>query len=214
MQNSDFLDGLANDHTEIKKPESLFAKILKWMIINILCVGSGLAIFGFREDWVNLFTNPLNLLQNILIIFSVISSGFAAFTMARPGQLNKKTIPFILLPFLLWLGLLILKIFISGFNPAMFFKISLMCIKDILIFGMIPSFALIFFIKDGIVLKRGFFGLFATLASFGIGAWASQFTCHSNDPVHILTWHFLPLVVLSYLGVFLATKFKKFLTKI
>lgn len=201
METKNLIQKLSNDHKKVKPVESVPVQFLKWILISILCLLAGIGTLGLREDWQFLFKTPLLLLQNILLLISFISVGFCALNLARPGRLTIKIITLSLLtPIIMWGAVLLIMILTDSYQPQKAFKISFGCIKDILIIGMLPGAALFFFISRGVILKRFLSGLMSTLAFLMIGAWAVQFTCHNDDPLHIVIWHFLPIIVLALIG--------------
>lgn len=213
MSKDSFLDDLVEDHKEVKSAESISLRFLRWILISALCIAAGVFSLGLREDWSALFTQPIYLVQNLLIMVMSLVTGFIAIRLSVPGNLKKKSLKKALsIPMISWLLLLGLIVLLSGYSPEKAFKISLFsCSRDIIVIGALPGISLFFLILQGTTLNRSAAGYLSMIAAFGMGAWAVQFTCHNDDPIHILLWHFLPVTLMGLIGIKLA---KKFLPKV
>lgn len=204
MKENDFIEKLSSELKPVEKLESVSVRFFQWMTVAILCLGAGLSLVGVREDWDVVFRNPLLLAQNISILLGVVSSSVAALALSVPGKASRKTAAMLVaLPFSIWVFVLILSFAITpNFSP----RIGIGCMTDISVLGLIPALLLFYFVKKGATLFRGFMGFLVLLSAAGLGAWAVQFTCHNDDPAHIIIWHFIPVLVLGGLGLWIGNR--------
>lgn len=79
--------------------------------------------------------------------------------------------------------------------------IGLNCIRDIVVLGLLPGALLFFMIKKAAPLGLGKVGAFAALSVAALGAVGTQFICTNDDPLHALIWHYVPVLLLGWLGV-------------
>lgn len=63
------------------------------------------------------------------------------------------------------------------------------------------------FAKQGAPCNPGQSGLWASLSASALGCFFMQVVCAYHNSLHLIIWHFVPLVVLSLLGVQIAKKF-------
>lgn len=202
------IESLVADHQARKPIPSRSLTFFKWALIVILCLAVGISGLGLREDWRILFSQWSLLLQNLFILFSFFFSAWLVLGLGRPGiELKRKSFIFLSLFILCWSVLLILIGVSEGYSLAQFRRFSPSCIRDILIIGVIPGMALFFLLRSGVYTQRFLSGVLGIGAALGVGAWGVQFTCHNDDPIHILLWHFLPLLVLASLGLWVGKKF-------
>lgn len=199
MKTDELISKLSADHKEVQPVESLLKRYIKWLFISALCISSSMAIIGIREDWRVLFENPVLLVETFFILLAALLSSAAALVLSVPGREKSKRLKlFVLSPLFLWGTLIVYSLTKS---ESFYIDSGYICMADISFIGILPGLCLFYLIKKGATLSRGYAGFFAVLASAGIGAWALQFTCHIDDPVHLFVWHFLPTFLLGVLGI-------------
>ncbi len=205
MREIDLIEKLSSELRPVQPVESVAKRLLKWLGISILCISAGISLSGLREDWQLVFRSPVLLFQNVAILLGIITSAAAALLLSVPGNEKTKATKFlVIVPVVIWVLILMFGIFEEReFHPGM----GVSCATDIFLFGILPGLLLFFLVRKGAALLRGYAGFLVLLASAGTGAWALQFTCHNDEPAHILLWHFFPMVVLSTLGILVGRKF-------
>jgi len=52
-------------------------------------------------------------------------------------------------------------------------------------------------------------GMLSVLSVGALGAFGTQFICTIDSPLHFLLWHFIPVLIIGLLGVFLGKLFLK-----
>lgn len=199
MKTDDLISKLSAEIVPVRTIENFYRRFLKWLLSAFLCVSAGIALLGLREDWQTIFNNPILLAQNILILLGVIFSAATALLLCVPGSEKKLATKLLIsAPLLLWASLLVFgNVQSAQFQPGL----GINCIIDICVLGLIPGIFLFVLVQRGAALMRGYVGFLALFASAGLGAWALQFTCHNDEPAHILLWHFLPVLLLGLLGM-------------
>lgn len=210
MKDNNLIDELVADHKRVKSVPSIKVRFFTWAFICFLCLATGVSLLGLREDWEILFQHPLLLTQNITILLGVFVSGALGIRLSQPGGTSKKKVKKVLYGLsIIWILILLGIGTLSNASLDELGQFGFGCIKDILIIGGIPGIALFFFIQQGIVMERKITGFIAMVASFGLGAYGVQFTCHNDGALHILVWHFFPLILLGCSGVFFGQFFLK-----
>lgn len=208
MDNNDLIDKLAKEGSNTRKKFNPVSSFCKWIVITLVSVIGGSLSLGIRGDWLKIFREPSLLLQNFVLLFGFIVTGYAAFKLSTPGQMKRKKVIALLVTLFLFWGVAILSMY-SGDGVGGAPSFSFGCIRDILIIGGIPGAALLMFLFHGVILERVITGLVASVALLCVGAWAVQFTCHNDHPFHIFVSHFLPMIVCSAAGAGIFLKFHK-----
>lgn len=210
MSDKNLINELVSNHSKIDPIASIKMRFFKWILICGLCLGAGISMLGLREDWTTLFASPILLIQNFFILAGIFVAGIFAIKLSVPDTTNKKS--GISLLYIL-AGLWTLILFSIGLlNHASLDELSKFgfgCIRDIVIIGIIPGVTLFAYIRQGVVLEQKLAGVMSMIAAFGIGAFGVQYTCHNDGALHILVWHFLPILILGGTGVMIGKKFIK-----
>lgn len=208
MSDKNLIDQLVSEHKEIKSAPSVLSRYILWVVVSALCLAAGVSMLGIREDWASIFTSPLLLLQNIIILVGILLAGFIAVKLSIPGDMPKQQPRKFLISFaVVWALILFFIGLINHAGFEQFFKFGFGCILDIIVIGIIPGVALLIFISQGVVLERRLAGVLGMSAAFGVGAYGVQFTCHSDDAIHIFLWHFIPVIILAWCGTLIGKKF-------
>lgn len=204
MKTDDLILQLAKDAVPVRRLKVPFVRFCRWLGASFLCLAAGVAVFGWREDLVAVGYKPGFILQGILILGLVILSAFSAFVLSVPDR--KKTcvdvIP--LLTLFLWFVVISYSCFTSETFPT---GMGFSCAKDILVLGLIPGALLFLMIRRAAPLQLGKVGAFCALSVAGLGALGTQFICSNDNPLHVLMWHYTPVLILGAVGMLLGRWF-------
>jgi len=207
MKTDDMIKKIASSAKPIKKLGTPLIRFLKFIVAAALCVGVGIAVGGFRHDIGTKLSEPMFILEALIILFLVISSAAAALVISMPNtkqSLWAKRFPFV--PLLVWLGFLAFELFFVYRDMGMdgfMIDYGMMCVRDILLLAVVPGLVLFFMIQKAAPTKLGLVGVLILLAVAALGAMGTQFMCSISDPLHILLWHFVPVLSLGGIGLFL-----------
>jgi hypothetical protein len=83
------------------------------------------------------------------------------------------------------------------------------CSLQITLIGLIPTILLAVMIRRAAPLPWLWSGIYVGLATIGLGAAALQFSCSSDDPMHLLVWHLLPGVLFVSVAALAASRLFK-----
>lgn len=206
MKTDDLISKLSAEHKAIEPLPSFWERYLKWAAISLLCVFTGVSLFGLREDVGVISKDPRFIIQNIVILVGALMCSALALILSVPGSEKKKAVRYLAaIPFLLWLFLLFGAAPQKGFYPG----IGMGCAGEVFSLGIVPGILLLMIIRRGATLERSYSSFFAFMAAAALGALGVQFSCHSNNVAHLLVWHFLPVIFLGILGVALAKRMLK-----
>jgi hypothetical protein len=210
MKTEDLILELSKTVTPVKRLESPLKRTMKWLSFTTLSLLSGVAIMGVREDIGLVIFNKYFWVQSFLLSVLAIASAVSAFLINIPGEKRKSLFIIPAITFIGW-GLILL-IFVTNVDRTSD-GIGFACIRDISLLGLLPGVGLFIMLRKGAPLKIGFSGVLALLAISSIGALGTQFICSNDDPLHILLWHFLPVLILSLVGVIIGKALLQWETK-
>lgn len=198
MKTEVLIHNLAQKATPVKRLSAPHIRFIKWLASSMFCLLIGILYHGLNIDVDTVASQPAFDFQLVILVALVISSGFSAFIMSVPGEI-KSLIKYFPIG---TLGLLLLVILISIYSTnSVSAGSGLSCIRDVVFLGGIPGFLLIFLLRKARPLDFAKVGLFAFISSSAIGALGTNLICENHDPLHILVWHFMPVLVLGGAGI-------------
>jgi hypothetical protein len=125
-------------------------------------------------------------------------SALSAFVLSVPdrARLWLDAVPVALLA--LWLAVLAHAFYRADGAHAGF---GVACVGRILALAALPSASLYVMLRRAAPLDGRRVGALATLGAVALGALGTQFVCRDGDPLHILIWHYVPVVIAGGAGV-------------
>lgn len=206
MNTADLIKELSEDLKPVKRATVGVKQFSITFFLGLFSVTAGLLVFGLRIDITEALFQFSFAIESFLLLAIAVLASFLSLLLSIPGGANKKIS-------LSAAGLLTLWIFILLYqlinDPAHEAGTGFTCVKSILFISIIPSGIIFWLIRKGAPIKRPLLGLSALLAGASYGAFASQFICKNDAPLHILAWHTLTLIVLMIVGSILGRIYLK-----
>ena len=212
MNTEDLIQKLVNEGPQDPMPHPMRQTMI-WLLGMLLYLSLFSAYIGLRPD-ITVKLHQLSFgLEIILLLGLGISSALSAFCLSRPDAHQMpwiKYVPFIFL--LLWvmtaftgtseqvnLQNIVHSMSLSHFD----------CPFYIIMFSVPPGIALFIFVRMGVTTQCYWAGSMATLSVTSFGYILMRLIEPSDDPVHLIVWHALPIIVICMFGMF----FGKFILK-
>lgn len=202
MKTNNLINELTRNLQPVKKVSDPKISFLKWLSISFLCLGVGLLFFGVRDDLQNAIYRLEFSIQLLDTIALALLSAFSAFLLSIPDKKHPiiETLP--LMSGLLWLTLIIFALINAETIRG---GLGLNCLKEIVILAVFPAAALFSIIMHAAPLNKSKVGLLVLLSAAGLGAFGTQLICVNDDPLHVLLWHFTPVVGIGLIGMFVGS---------
>ncbi len=160
-----------------------------------------IACSGVRPDLATAASNPLFVIEILLLVALVMSAALSATLAAFPDhhQYNKLLwLPVVLL--LAFGGVLAAELLVnpsdvvpSGHGPE--------CLSCISLYALLPGAYLLVTMRRLASTRPGFAGATALLESFSLGALALLIKEATDYMPHLIQWHYLPMLVVALIGV-------------
>lgn len=200
MKTETMIHELAKQGQPVKRVGPPIARFCRWAAVASLCVAVGVAVFGFRADLESVSRSPIFLLQAALTLALGALSALSAFILSVPDKAKPwlNVVPLATLG--LW-AVVLLAMLVLGDGAKAGFGVT--CVRDILVLGLPPGALLYFMLRRAAPLKVGMVGVLAALGVAALGALGTQFICRNDDPLHILVWHYVPVLILGVIGIWL-----------
>jgi hypothetical protein len=204
MSSDKFISNLVNDLTPVKR-----VAYGKWeygflLFVSFVSILLAVLIFRPRSDIQEVIFSPVFVVETITLLAISLAANYFSFQLFIPGQESKKKFYLTLVLLFSWLIFLTARLLFTT-SPSMGSGMS--CVRDIVFVAIIPVGALFYMGRKGAPLRRSFSGLISLLTGASYGALSSQLICKNDDPLHILVWHSVVLLLLTGFGAILGKVF-------
>lgn len=198
MDTERLIHELARSTTPVKRLTPPAIRWLQWFLGAAVCLGLGVAAFGLRPDLASAGHNLQYLIQLGATLALAQLSVLSALLLCMPGRAPRSELPMAML--LLWLSALV---YAWQAAPTVSSSAGIGCARTIALLAALPGGLLIWMIRRGTILDALQAGFFALLGAGAWGAVGMQLICGSQEPAHLLMWHFLPVLLMGLLGLLL-----------
>lgn len=205
------IDELTEGLTEVKPLKAPLQRSGGFIVAVSLLLVAVIFVVGLRSDFYEIARSPSFLLETFLSFIASASAVFAAIALGVPGNESNRLAKLVaLLSALMWTGLIFsryVKAGLSGLEPE--FWGGYVCGIEIVAIGLVLATLLVFRIKKSAPTRLAATGFFVALATFGFSALALQFTCSSDIATHLLSWHLLPVFIMTMVGAKIGSRILK-----
>jgi hypothetical protein len=193
---------LTADARPVRRLWSPSLRVASWLVL----VGAVLAVAmqgGLRLDLAAQFHRPLYVLEVIALLSAGTLAASAALVAAVPGRGDARRLAhYALAVAVLGTAILFCEPASSGV-PASSLGTDLRCASCVALFGLLPLVALLVALRRAAPLDGRAAGAYAGGAAFLVGATAVRVACPIDDPIHLLGWHMLPVMLWATLATVL-----------
>lgn len=213
MKTEDLINSLAGNAVSKKQlgsPARLAVCIISILFIYAAAVGIAL---GFRADLIEQLYRPFFLTEILLLLFLIFSSLIAAIFLLFPDIYQKNGAIYLPLYSLCTLILVLLVQVFLPIDPRMLIPMgkvhSMECAICIAAITMIPSALIFAYLRKGASVYPLLSGIYAVLASSGIGCLMLRLAEANDSILHITLWHYIPTLIFAAVGALIGKIFLK-----
>jgi hypothetical protein len=191
---------LARQATPVTPTPHPLVRFRRFFLAAAICVALGVAQLGVRADLASRWRSPLFLVQAILLWGLAALSARAAFLLSVPDRRSR------------WLAglpgaaLVGWAAFLAGsalWGHPVEAGVGLKCVRNLLLLSAAPGLLLYVLLRSAAPLQTGATGLLAALSVAALADGGTLFLCRRDDVLHVLGWHFLPVLAVSGAGIWL-----------
>jgi len=203
----ELIEALVRDAAPVKLASHPFAQCAKWMAGGAAYVTLSVMYLGLRPDLMlrlqsSLFVAELGLLAGI-IVATFLSAALLAF----PDMHQKRGVAFAPVSAL---ALFVLAIFLAWYADSLRAPLpehNVECLFSIVSLALLPAAWMLYSIRRFASTHPHLAGGIALLCAFSIGALALRLSEQTDSIVHIVQWHYLPMIGIGILGLWLGKVF-------
>jgi hypothetical protein len=203
MKTDELIADLAGHVTPVRPLPSPGRRAIAWFALASACAAAGVAIFGARPDVMIRLTQADYLWTIALASVASLLAVLVALVLAIPGAeqtptLRRSTVGI----FVVWAVTMAGAVVVSGRGlpfttdphwPA--------CFARVVVISAVPVVVLFAMARRAAPLRLGWTAAFAGAASASIAALAVQLACPLDDAGHAFLGHFVPVLVITAIGV-------------
>jgi len=200
---------LSKDAAPVKPAPHPYILSVKWLAIASSYLIVSFAISGFRPDLANALQNPWFVAELVLLFVLFITAAIAAAVLSFPDMHQKRHMAY----GPLWVGgvfvLMILFAWRADSPSTPLPMHSLACTLSIALFSLPPFVATFYALRKLASTHLRLTSSIAVLFAFSTGAIWERLHEQNDSIIHVIEWHYLPIMVLAMLALWLGKKLLK-----
>ncbi|MBI3903133.1 MAG: DUF1109 domain-containing protein [Nitrosomonadales bacterium] len=194
---------LAEDATPVRPAPHPFVLSLKWTGAATAYLAVTLAISGLRPDLMQKFHEPWFVAEIVSLLGIFAATSISAALLAFPDLHQKRTMAFApVLAFALFL-LVILCAWSADNPPAPLPVHSFECTLSITLVSLLPAVWTFYSMRRFASTHYHLAGGIALLSAFSVGALWLRLHEINDSILHLVQWHYLPMLVVGIIGLWL-----------
>ncbi|MBI5891472.1 MAG: DUF1109 domain-containing protein [Nitrosomonadales bacterium] len=173
---------------------------LKWLAVAAAYLLVALLITGPRPDWALQLLNPWFVAEVMLLLGILVSTAFSAAILSFPDLHQQRRAAFApVWIFALFALALILSLYAD--NPPSPLPVhSFECTLSIFAFSLLPSAGIFYAMRQFASTHLHLSGIVAVLFAFSTGALWLRLHEQTDSIIHLVEWHYLPMIAVAVLG--------------
>lgn len=197
------IDTLAQEAAPVKPAPHPFALFAQWMGGAAAYIALTLLFSGLRPDLLDKLHSPLFLLELVLLLCIVATASLSAALLSFPDMHQKRRM--VILPVLMF-ALLVLLITVSWHadtppSPPPLHSVE--CLLYIAFLSVLPAAWLFYSMRKLASTHHYLAGSIALLTAFSIGALSLRLYEQTDSIMHVVQWHYLPMLGITIIGLWL-----------
>ena len=192
---------LSKEATPVKPAPQPLQLSLKWIAFALAYLIIALVVFGSRPDLLQQLQHPLFVAELIVLFGLLVTAALSTAVLAFPDLHQQRAQAF----FPLWMIMLLVLVLAIAWltntpTSAAQQTHSIQCTLALLLFSLLPSVSIFYAVRRLACTRPQQAGSMALLFAFSTGAlWLRLY--EANDSIiHIIGWHYLPMIVVGVFG--------------
>jgi len=200
---------LSRDVAPVKSAPHPYVLSLKWLSIASVYLIVSLAFSGLRPDLANALQNPWFTAELVLLFAMFITAAIATAVLSFPDMHQKRNMAY----GPLWVvGLFVLMMYFAWRADAPTTPLpmhSFECMISITLFSLLPSVTTFYALRKLASTHQRLSSSIAVLFAFCTGALWLRLHEQTDSIIHVIEWHYLPILGFSMLAIWLGKKLLK-----
>lgn len=205
----ELVEALAKDAAKVQPAPHPFRLSLQWLIGAAAYVALSLAVSGLRPDLAAKLQEPWFLAEIASLVGILAATAFGAALLVFPDLHQMRRLA--LAP-ALFLALFVVTVFFSWHAdspPAPLPEHSYQCTISIALQSLLPAAWMLLSMRKFASTHYRIAGSIALLYAFSIGALWLRLQEQNDSIMHVIDWHYIPMVGFGIIGLWLGKKLLK-----
>ncbi len=199
MQTNELINQLTKHTTPVKPLMHPILQTGIWLLFSAFYFIALSAFMGIREDLVEMVQQPLFSTELILATITALTAAVVAICLSVPDAYQKLWLRWIAVVGFSALTLLLLYRLLATEHYDDFMT-GLGCSGEVCLYAFIPGVFLVLMLRRAATVHSGWAGAMCGLAVGLFGYIFLRLTEPNDDILHLMTWHYLPLLAIVALG--------------
>ena len=203
MTTDDVVSALVRDLKPVAPLPAPGVRAWHWSLVAAVIGGLAVAGFGLRLDLAGAASTLSFQAQMVFLVLATVLAGGAALVLAIPGErLSQARRSAPIAAALAWGAWLLAELAsaVGSSSAAWAIDSGWGCVAKTMTIAAIPGAALLLMVGRGAPVETRRAVMFAALAAAGVGGIGVEFTCPKTEPMHLLVWHFGPVLMLPLMA--------------
>ena len=192
--------GLSKDVQALKPAPRPWLLSLKWLAVAIAYLVVSLAFSGVRPDILTEFHKPWFVAEIVLLAGVFVSTALSAAVLAFPDLHQQRRTAFAPVWMFALFALVMLFSWLADNPPSPLPMHSFECTISILLFSLLPSAGIFYAMRQFASTHLHLSGVVAVLFAFSTGALWLRLHEQTDSIIHLIEWHYLPMIAVAALG--------------
>ena len=201
--------GLSKDVQALKPAPRPWLLSLKWLAVAIAYLVVSLAFSGVRPDILTEFHKPWFVAEIVLLAGIFVSTALSAAVLAFPDLHQQRRTAFAPVWMFALFALVMLFAWLADNPPSPLPMHSFECTISILLFSLLPSAGIFYAMRQFASTHLHLSGVVAVLFAFSTGALWLRLHEQTDSIIHLIEWHYLPMIAVAAVGWWLGKKILK-----
>ncbi len=201
------VEELSKDAAAVKPAPHPFLLSLKWLAVATAYLVISLAISGMRADLAHALQNPWFIAEIVALSGIFITTALSAAVLAFPDLHQQRRTAFAPV----WMFALLVLVMIFAWRadappaPLPTYH-GFECTLNILLLSLLPSAGIFYAMRSLASTHPRLSGIVALLFAFSTGALWLRLYEPTDSIIHVIEWHYLPMIAVGMLGMWLGKK--------
>jgi hypothetical protein len=204
MENiDDLVARLAQDVGVVKPALHPFALSFKLAGIAAIYLVLSLAVSGLRPDWLEQFHNPWFVTEIAVLLGIFFTTSLSAALLGFPDQFQKRKLSLAPIGMFALFSLIMFFAWSADSPPTPLPVHSVECSLSITLMALPPAVWTFYAMRSYASTHYRLAGSVALLSAFSVGALWLRLHEATNSVIHVIEWHYLPMLAIGFFGLWL-----------